>query len=51
MNSWDCYGAIAIIRAAGGKVGEFDVKESLHNGLQVVAGSPAVFEKLESLIG
>jgi myo-inositol-1(or 4)-monophosphatase len=50
MHSYDCYGAIAIIRAAGGKVGKFDVKESLRQGLRVVAGAPAVFEKLERLL-
>lgn len=50
MHSWDCYGAIAIIEAAGGKVNQFDVLEALVNGTRVVAGAPAVYQQLETLV-
>jgi len=50
MHSWDCLGAIAIIEAAGGRVNEYLVGDALLAGNRVVAGSPAVFEQLESLL-
>jgi myo-inositol-1(or 4)-monophosphatase len=50
MHSWDCLGAIAIIEAAGGRVNDFLVGDALLKGNRVVAGSPAVFEQLESLL-
>jgi myo-inositol-1(or 4)-monophosphatase len=50
MHSRDCLGAIAIIEAAGGRVNEFLVGDALLEGNRVVAGSPAVFEQLESLL-
>ena len=50
MHSWDCLGAIAIIEAAGGRVNEYLVGNALLEGNRVVAGSPAVFEQLESLL-
>lgn len=50
MWSWDCFGAIAIIEAAGGKVNKFDVPEALLKGVRVVAGSMAVHDKLETLV-
>jgi myo-inositol-1(or 4)-monophosphatase len=51
MHSWDCLGAIAIIEAAGGRVNEFLVGDALLTGNRVVAGAPAVFEQLHSLLG
>lgn len=50
MHSWDCFGAIAIIEAAGGKVNQFPVLESLVNGTRVVAGTVAVHDQLETLV-
>lgn len=50
MHSWDCLGAIAIIEAAGGRVSEFLVRDALLKGNRVVAGAPAVFEQLDSLL-
>jgi myo-inositol-1(or 4)-monophosphatase len=51
MHSWDCLGAIAIIEAAGGRVNDFLVDDGLLKGNRVVAGAPAVFEQLNSLLG
>jgi myo-inositol-1(or 4)-monophosphatase len=50
MHPWDCLAAIAIIQAAGGRVNEFVVGDALLQGIRVVAGSPAVFDHLESLL-
>lgn len=50
MHPWDCLGAIAIIQAAGGRVNEFVVSDALLQGTRVVAGAPAVFGLLESLL-
>jgi myo-inositol-1(or 4)-monophosphatase len=51
MHSWDCLGAIAIIEAAGGRVNDFLEGEALFKGNRVVAGAPAVFKQLDSLLG
>jgi myo-inositol-1(or 4)-monophosphatase len=51
MHPWDCLAAIAIIQAAGGRVNEFAVGDALLQGTRVIAGSPAVFAQLESLLG
>jgi myo-inositol-1(or 4)-monophosphatase len=50
MYSWDCLGAMAIIEAGGGRVNEYLVGDALLQGNRVVAGSPAVFAQLESLL-
>ncbi|HEY9733436.1 MAG TPA: inositol monophosphatase [Drouetiella sp.] len=50
MHSWDCFGAVAIIEAAGGKVNRFDVPEALLNGTRVVAGAVGVYEDLNQLV-
>jgi myo-inositol-1(or 4)-monophosphatase len=50
MHSWDCLGAIAIIEAAGGQVNEYLVGDALFKGNRVVAGSPALYAQLESLL-
>ena len=49
MYSWDCFGAIAIIEAAGGKVNPFSVAEALLKGTRVVAGNVGVHDQLENL--
>ncbi len=50
MHSWDCFGAMAIIEAAGGKVNKFDVPEALLKGTRVVAGAAGVYDQLEALV-
>ncbi|MBI2811431.1 MAG: inositol monophosphatase [Candidatus Melainabacteria bacterium] len=50
MHSWDCFGAIAIIEAAGGKVNPFVVSEALLKGTRVVAGTVALHDQLETLV-
>jgi myo-inositol-1(or 4)-monophosphatase len=51
MHSWDCLGAIAIIEAAGGRANKFLVGDALLKGNRVVAGGPAVYQQLDSLLG
>ena len=50
MYSWDCLGAMAIIEAAGGRVNEFLAGDALIKGNRVIAGSPRLFEQLQSLL-
>jgi myo-inositol-1(or 4)-monophosphatase len=50
MHSWDCLGAIAIIEAAGGKVNDYLIGDSLRKGNRVVAGAPGVFDQLDTLL-
>lgn len=50
MHSWDCYGAIPIIEAAGGKVNDFHVLDSLTRGTRVIAGTKAVYDRLDALV-
>lgn len=51
MHSWDCLAAIAIIEAAGGRVNNFLTGDTLLKGNKVIAGTPAVYEELEWLLG
>ena len=49
INSWDCLGAIAVIRAAGGMTSDFLAGDGLFKGNALVAGSAALFPKLDAL--
>lgn len=49
-HAWDYLGAIAIIEAAGGRVSDYLVADSLFSGNLVVAGAPGVFEQLDLLL-
>jgi myo-inositol-1(or 4)-monophosphatase len=51
INSWDCLGAIAVIRAAGGRTNDFLVGPALLEGNRVVAGPPAVYDALDTILG
>lgn len=51
MHSWDCLAAIAIIEAAGGRVNNYLTGDALLKGNKVIAGTPAVYEELEWLLG
>lgn len=51
INSWDCLGAIAIIRAAGGKTNDFLADDGLLKGNAIIAGGPAIYPALAALLG
>ena len=46
INSWDCLGAIAVIRAAGLKTNDFLADDGLTNGNWLVAGNENVYREL-----
>lgn len=50
INSWDCLGAIAVIRAAGGMTSNFLANDGLFKGNSLVAGPPALYAQLEALL-
>ncbi|MEO9337662.1 inositol monophosphatase [Mesorhizobium sp. SB112] len=49
INSWDCLGAIAVIRAAGLKTNDFLANDGLRKGNRVIAGNESVYAELEAL--
>lgn len=51
INSWDCLGAIAVIRAAGLKTNDFLANDGLNKGNRVLAGNETVFAELEKIYG
>jgi myo-inositol-1(or 4)-monophosphatase len=51
LNSWDCLGAIAVLRAAGAKVSDFLAGDGLLTGNPIVAGPPAVYPALVEVLG
>jgi myo-inositol-1(or 4)-monophosphatase len=50
INSWDCLGAIAVLRAAGIKTNDFLSNDGLNTGNHVLAGSASVYAELESIL-
>jgi myo-inositol-1(or 4)-monophosphatase len=51
MNSWDCLGAIAVIRAAGLMTNDVLADDGLRRGCRVIAGNPAIYAELERIYG
>lgn len=51
INSWDCLGAVAVLRAAGCTVNDFLQGDALFVGNKIVAGPPAVYEALSAVLG
>lgn len=51
LNSWDCLGAIAVLKAAGAQVSDFLAGDGLLRGNPVVAGPPAVYPALVEVLG
>jgi myo-inositol-1(or 4)-monophosphatase len=51
LNSWDCLGAIAVLKAAGAQVSDFLAGDGLLRGNPVVAGPPAVYPALVDVLG
>ncbi|ASV87733.1 inositol monophosphatase family protein (plasmid) [Ochrobactrum quorumnocens] len=49
INSWDCLGAIAIIRAAGLKTNDFLANDGLRRGNPVIAGNEDIFAELAKI--
>ncbi|OBZ95091.1 hypothetical protein ADU59_13995 [Pararhizobium polonicum] len=49
INSWDCLGAIAVIRAAGLKTNDFLANDGLNKGNRVLAGNETVYAELEKI--
>lgn len=49
INSWDCLGAIAVIRAAGLKTNNFLENDGLNRGNRVLAGNETVYAELEKI--
>ncbi len=51
INSWDCLGAIAVIRAAGLETNDFLADDGLHRGNRVIAGNANVYNQLIEIFG
>ena len=49
INSWDCLGAIAVIKAAGLCVNDFLANDGLTKGNVIIAGIPEVYDDLVAL--
>jgi myo-inositol-1(or 4)-monophosphatase len=49
INSWDCLGAIAVIRAAGLLTNDFLADDGLRRGNKVIAGNPGVYAALDAI--
>ena len=50
INSWDCLGAIAVIRAAGLKTNDFLDNDGLNKGNFLLAGNEAIYDQLEAIL-
>ena len=50
INSWDCLGAVAVVEAAGGRVSDVLAGNGLRSGNPIVAGPPAVFDALKTVL-
>ena len=50
INSWDCLGAIAVLRAAGARVNDFLTGDALLNGNWIVAAPPAMYRTMYDLL-
>ncbi|GGE10303.1 inositol-1-monophosphatase [Aureimonas endophytica] len=50
INSWDCLGAIAVIRAAGLVTNDFLANDGLHKGNPIVAGNESVYRELDAIM-
>ncbi len=51
LNSWDGLGALAVCEAAGVRINDYLTGDALLRGNHVVAGPPAVFDELTSILG
>jgi myo-inositol-1(or 4)-monophosphatase len=51
IDSWDCLGGVAAVLAAGGRTNDYLSGDALLSGNRLVAGPPAVFEALATVLG
>jgi myo-inositol-1(or 4)-monophosphatase len=51
INSWDCLGAIAVIRAAGLRTNDFLANDGLRKGNRIIAGNAHVYPELDAIWG
>jgi len=51
INSWDCLGGIAVIRAAGLKTSDFLSDDGLRVGNKLIAGNESVYAELTEIFG
>ena len=51
INSWDCLGAIAVIRAAGLATSDFLAGDALRKGNHLIAGKPSAYDELSAILG
>lgn len=49
INSWDCLGAIAVVRAAGLKTNDFLANDGLRKGNPVIAGNADIYAALRTI--
>jgi len=49
INSWDCLGAIAVMRAAGLQTSDFLANDGLRQGNSLIAGNAAVYAEMEAI--
>jgi myo-inositol-1(or 4)-monophosphatase len=49
INSWDCLGAIAVIRAAGLQTNDFLADNGLRKGNRLIAGNAIIYAALEEI--
>ena len=50
INSWDCLGAVGVLNAAGARVSDFLAGDGLLRGNPIVAGPPAVYDQLVTVL-
>ncbi|NQV98379.1 MAG: inositol monophosphatase [Rhodospirillales bacterium] len=50
INSWDCYGAVAILREAGAHVVEAEAGNGLTEGCEIIATTPGVTEAFAEIL-
>ena len=50
INSWDCLGAIAVLRAAGAEVSDFLSGDALLHGNWIVAAPPAIYPAVKQVL-
>jgi myo-inositol-1(or 4)-monophosphatase len=51
INSWDCLGGLAVVLAAGGRTNDYLSSTALSDGNRIVAGSPALYDTLDAVLG
>jgi myo-inositol-1(or 4)-monophosphatase len=51
INAWDCLAGVALIEAAGGRVNDVLAGDGLFSGSPIVAGPPALYPALRTILG